>query len=97
MTIDQLRRTEQIQPHHWLAAMWFIDQVLTGGANLKIIAIRCRELDTISSRYKIDSYQLLHRAVVSRATLDDKESVLGVLREALNMVHRVMKNETLYF
>jgi hypothetical protein len=95
MTIDQLRRTELIQAHHWQAAKWFTEQVLMGSANVKLIAVRCREFEATLSNCGIDSFELLHRAVVARETVSDSEKVIGVLREVLNIAYRVMNRERL--
>ncbi len=95
MTIDQLRRTELIQAHHWQAAKWFTNQVLQGSANVKLIGVRCREFEATMSNCGIEPFELLHRAVVSREPISDNEKVDGVLREVLNIVHHVMNRERL--
>ena len=94
MNLDHLRRTKLIQEHHWHAATWFTEQVLMGTANVKLIAVRCREFEATMSNLGIDSFDLLHRAAIARETVSESEKVIGVLREILNIVHHAMKSRS---
>lgn len=90
MTIDELRKTEAIQAHHWKAATWFAEQVLMGTANVKLISVQCREFEASLSNCGIDSFDMLTRVCVSREKIPSSEKFIGVLREALNVIHRTM-------
>lgn len=88
MTIDELRKTEAIQAHHFQAAKWFTEQVLFASPKVKLIGLRCREYEATTRNFGIDSFNLLHRAAVARETISNDIKVIGVLREILNIVHR---------
>ena len=93
MTLDQLRREQTIQAHHWQAAKWFVDQILCGSAAVAQIRHDCRQLEVSSACYGLDSFALLTRAAVARETLQHSEKIIGVLRETLNVVDRVKRRE----
>ena len=93
MTLDQLRRTEQLQAHHWKAAKWFAELPPQAEVH-KTIAADCQlihsRLNKIERQKKINVYKLLHRSCVARETIEPNELIIGVLRESLNAVFRAM-------
>lgn len=93
MTLDQLRREQKIQAHHWKAAKWFA--VLPPHSELiKTIAADCQlihsRLNKIERQKNINVYKLLRRSCVARETIEPNELIIGVLRESLNAVFRAM-------
>lgn len=94
MNIEQLRRAEQIQAHHWKAAKWF-SELPANEPLLKTIQVDCLSIDTRLNQYtrtsKVDPYKLLVKICVARETIMADEITLGVLREALNAVFRIMR------
>jgi hypothetical protein len=94
MNIEQLRRAEQIQVHHWKAAKWFAE-LPANEPLLKTIEADCLSIDTRLNQYtrasKVNPYKLLVKSCVAREKIIANEITLGVLREALNVVFRIMR------
>lgn len=93
ITLDQLRREEIIQAHHWKVAKWFAELPEDSPA-LKSIAADGHLIDSSlnkhARRQEIDPYKLLFTSCVARETILTNETVIGVLRESLNAVFREM-------
>lgn len=85
MTLEQLRRELVIQPHHWQAARWLQDHVVIGTHP----AMKPQAL------LSAPAFDLLLRACVSRENLSDDHRIIGALRESLNVIHRMMRQEKL--
>ena len=78
--MEALRKTGELQSHHWRAAKWFAD--LHPRARLRReIAFDCLGLET----YGLNAFQVLSVAV-SRGAVEPSPKVIGVLRESLNIV-----------
>lgn len=93
MNLDRLRSAELIQAHHWKAARWF-SELPNDSPALKSIAADCHlinsRLNKFERRKTVDVYKLLFTSCVARETISTDETVIGVLREGLNAVFRVM-------
>ena len=88
MNIDALRKTGELQGHHWLAIRWFEESWPRRQSRIAI-GRACRNVEASLACGGIDPFVLLHRAIVARETLSHDPKVIGVLRETLNAVYRM--------
>ena len=86
--LEKLRQSRMIQAHHWQAAIW-LSTVPPQTKAMREIAENCRLVE-YHSKDKIDPYTLLFKVCVARETITANDIVVGVLRESLNGVHRIM-------
>lgn len=84
----ELRTTEQIQRHHWQAAVWFRESFLVGAPIVDVVKHACKDFELSFRSPGFDSFSILKRAVHGDA-IPSNEKVVGVLREVLNIVWRI--------
>ena len=95
-TITALHNQKEIQVHQWRVAQW-ISEIPRSDYIFSKIKIACRDIDTrpykSSKPQRIDPYKLLLHACGSSERFTPSEIHIGILREALNAVNRIMLSE----
>lgn len=98
MNLAALHREKAIQPHHWQAAKWLQAECELHSPRspaMMEVARRCRDLEAIQGGPGIDPFSLMLKACVKQEPFTSNERVVGILREALNIVHRVVEQRGL--
>jgi hypothetical protein len=92
INIEGLRKEKYITQLQWEASVWFAE--LTP-KSMPWHAVRhaCNDVSELNRAHNVDPWMILNRCCVSRVTIEKRDLVIGVLREALNAVHRVMKRQ----
>lgn len=95
MNLVALHREKAIQAHHWEAAKWLQAECelhSPRSPTMMVIAHECRVLEVFQpARRPVDPFALIIQACVKHEPFSSDFRVVGVLREALNIVHRVME------
>jgi hypothetical protein len=94
MNLTQMHNEKLIQAHQWRAAQWLPIAVINTSL-AKNIQDACANIDTrlnsYSKKSNIDPYDVMMKVCVDRKQIPVDEITIGVLRESLNAVFRIMK------
>ena len=95
-TIAALHHQKEIQAHQHRAAVW-LGTLSANDYVFSKIRMACRDIDTRPHKsarpQKIDPFKLLIQVCNIREKIQLGEIHIGILREALNIVNRVMISE----
>jgi hypothetical protein len=92
INIAALHKEKLITQNQWEAAVWFAE-LAPKSPPWHAVRHACNDVAELNRAHAIDPWLILNRCCVSRVTIERRDMVIGVLRESLNAVHRVMKRQ----